>query len=155
MSQRPDEAEIPTLTLLVRPGTAAPVQPGTPTPAQSETATPAQSETPAPAPVSPTIPRPGPMPEDLDIDLALDGLGALDGQDMPHASAPTSLAPLETLMPPTQVTGDTPALRARVEQLVDEALANRLPELRDQLVRSVLRTLSDGRPGPGEEPAGD
>jgi hypothetical protein len=139
MSQHPDEAEIPTLTLVVRPGTPTPAQP----------------ETPAPAAASPTIPRPGPMPEDLDIDLALDGLSALDGQDMPHASAPPSLALLETLMPPAPVTEDAPALRARVERLVDEALEARIPELREQLVKTVLQALSDGQPGPGEEPAGD
>lgn len=145
MSQCPDEAEVPTLTLVVRPGTASPAQPESPVPEPSDT--------PAPALASPTVPRPGPMPEDLDIDLALDGL---DGLDMPpHAPAAQSPAPLETLMPPAPATEDGPALRGRIEQLVDEALAARLPQLREQLVRSVLRTLSDGRPGPDGESAGD
>jgi hypothetical protein len=148
VSQRPDEAEIPTLTLVVRPGSGSPAHPPTPAPEPSDT--------PAPAPASPTIPRPGPMPEDLDIDLALDGLDGLDGQDMrPPVAAAQSPTPLETLVPPAPATGDATALRARVEQLVDEALAARLPELREQLVRSVLRTLSDGRHGPDGKPAGD
>lgn len=139
MSQRPDEPEIPTLTFVVRPGTTAPTQP----------------ETPATAADSPTIPDPGPTPEDLGIEQAVDGPGTLDGQDMLHASAPPSLVPLETLIPPAPLREDASVLRVRVERLVDEALAMRIPELREQLMKTVLQALSDGQPGPGGEPAGD
>jgi hypothetical protein len=131
MAKPPEAPRIPTLTRLIRPAAASRAGSGR------------QGD--------PGVPRPaaGPLPEDLDIDLQLD---ALDALDTPTAFPP---APLEPIVPPS----DYPAthdLRARIETMVDEALAAHIPALREQLVKSVLRALSEPAAGsrgkaPGED----
>jgi hypothetical protein len=122
MAKPPEAPRIPTLTRLIRSAAASRAGCG--------------------HPGDPVVPRPsaGPLPEDLDIDLQLDALDALDA---PPGFPP---APLEPIVPPS----DHPAahaLRARVETMIDEALAAHIPALREQLVKCVLHALSE--PGAG------
>jgi hypothetical protein len=118
MAKPPEAPRIPTLTRLIRSAAATRAGGGHPR--------------------DPEVPRPvgGPLPEDLDIDLQLDALDALD------APTPFPPAPLEPIVPPSDHHA-AHELRARIETMVDEALATHIPSLREQLVKSVLRALSE------------
>jgi hypothetical protein len=117
MAKPPEGTEIPTLTRLVKAAVGQP-------PVQPPAAT-------------PVVPSPGLLPADLDIDLQL---GELDQDEPEHSLLPPQ--PEVTPPVPPDPTADE-AFRTRVEALVDQALAERMDDLREEVRASVLRALSE------------
>ncbi|OOG23833.1 hypothetical protein B1C78_09885 [Thioalkalivibrio denitrificans] len=178
MTQSPDDPRIPTLTKLIKAGSgkgpavddAAPAdttappevteQPtgpdgpqavGPDAPASDEGASlvdKAMSRLSADVPPDTASPT---MPNELDIDLQLDEL-----DDLPfHSLEQVPEKEVVEATPAMDVDSLDEALRARVDALAEQILAEHLPELRTKLVDAVMASLGDAPPSSPEDSGKD
>lgn len=141
MTQGPEDPHIPTLTQVVKPATRPRTQdsspPGT-----------------LPPPTEPVVPSPGTLPPDLDIDFSLDALDepslSLAPPGLLESLAPAAPPASPKAAPDAPPARDLEALRAGIEQAVDAALSAQLPQLREQLVRAVMASLTEADEAGGQ-----
>ena len=173
MTNSPDDTRIPTLTRLIKPGSgksqpddgadpadAASPPEVTPEPARPDTPEAVGPEDPVSddetslvdkamsriRPEGPPDDASPPMPTELDIDLQPDEL-----EDLPFHSLEEEpvTEPVMGVDPPDE------ELRMRVETLVEQILAERLPELRTKLVEEVMASLRDTHPSSADDTGKD